>query len=306
MKNYLKHFLFGLITMFGVIIFFYLSELIYFTNSEFLNPYIDLYKPYLMALLTIVFLLFTYLFYRRAKLKNGLVLTCLTAPYCLMIIGLLISGPPNPARWPDLLYMAFGLYLLFIRFKPNKTLLSRRYALLVFCVSLFIVYPFIYKNLEFMATKSRMDKNRALGKFNMSLKNIKGEVFKTSDFYGQTVCIDMWSSSCGSCIQAMPDFEKLNKRYKTNPDFKIISLFCPMKPHQTYEWFLKYIKEEFPYDIDYYYISQEEFKQLEIYKFPEFLLINKQNHLEYRGIIHYMPYVKDNIYTQLNSINENQ
>lgn len=305
MKNYLKYVLYGFITLFGVILFFYATELIYFTNSELLNPYIDIYKPYLMALLTIIFLYLTYLFYRKAKVKSVSILVCLAAPYCLLMLTLTVASPYVP-RLPDLLYMAFGLYLIFIRFKPNTTMLSRRYALLVFCVSLFLIYPFIYKNLEFMARKGTTDKNRSLGKFDMSLKNTKGEVFKTSDFYGQTVCIDMWSSSCGSCIQAMPDFEKLNKHYKANPDFKIISLFCPMKPHQTYEWFLKYIKEEFPYDIDYYYIDQEEFKQLEIYKFPEFLLINKQNHLEYRGIIHYMPYVKDNIYTQLNTINENQ
>ncbi len=291
--------------MFGVILFFFSTELIYFNTSELLNSYMDIYKPFLMALVTIVFLYLTYLFYSRSKIKNVIVISCLAAPYYLMMVVLTLTSFNIP-RMPDLFYMTIGLYLIFTEFKPKPNFISGKYALLVFCVTLFFIYPIIYKNLEFKFLKGSTNKTRTLGKFDMSFKNRKGEVFKTSDFSGKTVCIDMWSSSCGGCIQSMPDFEKLNKHYKNNPDFKIISLFCPKKPNQTFDWFLTYIKDEFPYDIDYYYINPEEFKKLGVYKFPEFLLINKQNSLEYKGIIQYMPYVKDNIYTQLNSINETQ
>jgi hypothetical protein len=116
----------------------------------------------------------------------------------------------------------------------------------------------------------------------------------------------MWSSTCGGCIRSMPEFEKLNIYFKTNQDYRIISLFCPMKEHETYEWFLNYIKQDFNYNIDYYYIEVDEFKKLGIYQFPEFFLINKDNKIVYRGLITYKKTIKDNIYEMLEKINSNE
>ena len=82
-------------------------------------------------------------------------------------------------------------------------------------------------------------------------------------------------------------------------------MYCPIKEEQTFEWFKEYIDRKFDYDIDYYYIDYESFNKLNIRQFPEFLIVSKQSNLVYRGQISYLPYVNDNIYSKLKSINEN-
>ena len=61
---------------------------------------------------------------------------------------------------------------------------------------------------------------------------------------------------------------------------------------------------KFYYNIDFYYIDFESFNKLNIKQFPEFLIINKNNKMVYRGQISYLRYVSDNIYNKLKSVNE--
>jgi thiol-disulfide isomerase/thioredoxin len=167
-------------------------------------------------------------------------------------------------------------------------------------------YPFAYENINFVYHKSDDEKILVEGDFDFSIKDRLGKTIKLSELKNKIVCIDMWSSTCGGCIRSMPEFEKLNIYFKTNQDYRIISLFCPMKEHETYEWFLNYIKQDFNYNIDYYYIEVDEFKKLGIYQFPEFFLINKDNKIVYRGLITYKKTIKDNIYEMLEKINSNE
>ncbi len=173
------------------------------------------------------------------------------------------------------------------------------------CILIIPSYYFIYDNILYYTSRSEVNTSQNLGDFNFKIRDRNGVSFNLADLKGKTVCVDMWSSSCGNCISSMPEFEELNTKFKNDKDYKIISLYCPIKEEQSFEWFKDYINRKFDYNIDYYYIDYESFKKLNIRQFPEFLIISKGSNLVYRGQISYLPYVNDNIYKKLKSINEN-
>ncbi|MES2514920.1 MAG: TlpA disulfide reductase family protein [Bacteroidota bacterium] len=212
------------------------------------------------------------------------------------------------SNWPrvaDLFFIILGVGTIATMDMKHS---SNRQKVIVFIISLLLIIPLYYltyDNISHYASKNELRKTRTLGSFNFKITDRRGVSFNMDELKGKTVCVDMWASSCGNCISAMPDFEKLNLSFRNDTNYKIISLFCPVKEEQTYEWFKEYINRKFNYDIDYYYIDFETFHKLNIRQFPEFLLISKGSNLVYRGQISYLPYVSDNIYAKLKSIHEN-
>ena len=45
------------------------------------------------------------------------------------------------------------------------------------------------------------------------LKDLEGNVVRSSDFEGKAVALDFWATWCGPCIQEIPSFIELQKRY---------------------------------------------------------------------------------------------
>jgi thiol-disulfide isomerase/thioredoxin len=211
----------------------------------------------------------------------------------------------NLPRLLDVAILIIGSLLIFYFVNSNKSKAKQNLLVLLFFIFIGLVYPIGYDNIWYYNNKSELKENQNLGDFNFKVTDRDGASFNISDLSGKTVCIDMWASSCGNCIASMPEFEKLNQKFKSNNNYKIISLYCPIKEEQTFEWFKEYIDRKFDYDIEYYYIDYKSFNKLNIREFPEFLLISKSSNLIYRGQISYLPYVSDNIYNKLKSINEN-
>ena len=46
-------------------------------------------------------------------------------------------------------------------------------------------------------------------------KDRKGKTFRLSEYKGKVVLLDFWASYCTPCIMAMPDLEKISKKYAT-------------------------------------------------------------------------------------------
>lgn len=303
--DYSKSFVKGIFIAFTVILFYSLFDLIYYNNQLFFADNVDFIKTHIVAISIVIYLILGYFFYKYSKSRSVINFILLLVPYFLVLfITMFMSG--NIPRMLDLVYMIFGILILYYMF-IEKTFINRyKYLFIIYLLFTLVSYPFVSENINFAYYKSNDEKIPVEGIFDFSIKDTLGNKIKLSELKSKTVCIDMWSSSCGGCIRTMPDFEKLNIYYKNNLDYKIISLFCPMKEHETYKWFLNYIKQDFNYNIDYYYIEVGEFKKLGIYQFPEFFLLNKDNKIVYRGLITYKKTTKDNIYEMLEKINLNE
>jgi thiol-disulfide isomerase/thioredoxin len=303
--HYTKSIVKGVIIAVAVILLYTLMDFIYFNNQLVFADYIDTIKLYVVALSIVLYLNLLYIFYSGIKDKRKLDFILLASPYLLtfLIANILSSNIP---RTIDLFYLCLGTTLVFFKFKENSFINNRKYVIIIFYGFVVLTYPYVYENINYNYHKNKPESVKVERELNFTLTDIHNLRYKLSDFKSKTVCIDMWSSTCGGCIRSMPEFEELNLHFKNNPDYKIISLFCPMKEHQTYEWFLNYIKEDFNYNIDYYYIDRQSFKKLGIYQFPEFILVNKNNRIVYRGLVTYKQSTFDNIYDKLEKINANE
>jgi len=260
---------------------------------------------YLQIILSLYLFLFLVLyFHRKTQNRNLISLFFLSAPFIVSFL-LMQFAQVNLPRLLDVAILIIGSLLIFYFVNSNKSKAKQNLLVLLFFIFIGLVYPIGYDNIWYYNNKSELKENQNLGDFNFKVTDRDGASFNISDLSGKTVCIDMWASSCGNCIASMPEFEKLNQKFKSNNNYKIISLYCPIKEEQTFEWFKEYIDRKFDYDIEYYYIDYKSFNKLNIREFPEFLLISKSSNLIYRGQISYLPYVSDNIYNKLKSINEN-
>jgi thiol-disulfide isomerase/thioredoxin len=303
--DYSKSFAKGIFIAFAVILFYSLFDLMYYNNQLFFADNVDFIKTCIVAISIVLYLILGYFFYRYSKSRGVINFILLLAPYFLILfITMLMSV--NIPRMLDFVYITLGVTLLHFLFIEKSFINRHKYIFVIFLLFTIASYPFAYENINFVYHKSDDEKILVEGDFDFSIKDRLGKTIKLSELKNKIVCIDMWSSTCGGCIRSMPEFEKLNIYFKTNQDYRIISLFCPMKEHETYEWFLNYIKQDFNYNIDYYYIEVDEFKKLGIYQFPEFFLINKDNKIVYRGLITYKKTIKDNIYEMLEKINSNE
>lgn len=303
--DYGKSLIKGILIAFIVILSYTLFDFIYFNNQMLLADNIDYIKINVVAFSILLFLGLIYFFYSRLLIKDFSLLLLLSGPYFLVLsLSILVSN--NFPRLVDVLYIIVGVFIINGIFRDVSFFYNRKYLLVLFLVVTFVSYAFVYENINFAYNKNKTENIDVNGVYDFSIKDINGNVLKISDLKTKTVCIDMWSSTCGGCIRSMPEFEKLSMYFKANPDYKIISLFCPMKEHETYEWFLDYIKEDFDYNIDYYYINKGEFEKLGIYQFPEIFLLNKNNKIVYRGVITYKKSTNDNIYEMLEKINLNE
>ncbi len=304
MNNHLKQILNGILILIWMIVYWTLASVSITIFPEINEEYHSTIF-YLQIICSLY--LFTYLilyFYRKAQNKNLVSLFFLSAPFIVSFL-LMQFAQVNIPRLLDVAILTIGSLWMYYIVNSNKRRITQNIFVLLFFALVGLVYPIGYDNIWYYNNKSELNENRKLGDFNFKITDRNGASFNIADLKGKTVCIDMWASSCGNCIASMPDFEKLNQSFKSDKDYKIISLYCPIKEEQTFEWFKEYVNKKFDYNIDYYYIDYKSFKKLNIRQFPEFLIISKGSELVYRGQISYLPYVSDNIYNQLKSINEN-
>lgn len=250
----------------------------------------------------ILWFIVLYVCYGKIREKQLSKLLMLSIPYIVFQIFMQILQI-NVPRMYDILILLLDVLLIYFLYKWNIPAIKRVVVALSYCLFISLTYTIVYKNLwNYLKSEKQFSSGQI--DLNFTIKDMNGMEYRITDFKHKTVCIDMWSSSCGNCIASMPDFEKLNLCFTADTNYKIISLYCPMNESQSYKWFVDYIKRKFNYKIDYYYIEYDSFKPLGIRQFPEFFILNGNSELKYRGQIMYEPYVKNNIYDKLKEINE--
>lgn len=302
-NNHLKHFLYGILILFWMIVYWVLIGLLPQISVEFYSNHRANIFYLTIVFSFFFFLLLVFRFLKKINSNSSVSVLLLGIPYLFFLLIMQIAQINIP-RLTDVFLIIIGLVLVFILYIKLKNIYQQLFVIFLYCLFLAPVYPILYNNMWYGFTKNSMLEVNQLKEFDLNIIDRNGFKSKLSDYNKQTICVDMWSSSCGNCISSMPDFEKLNLSFTRDKDYKIISLYCPIKKEQTYDWFKEYIDGKFDYNIDYYYIDFESFNKLNIRQFPEFLIIDKNSNLVYRGQISYLPYVSDNIYNKLKFVNE--
>lgn len=105
-----------------------------------------------------------------------------------------------------------------------------------------------------------------------------GDTVRINDFHGQLVYVDIWSTSCKSCIKGFPAFNKLQQ--DVNKD-NVIFLFVSTDRNQK-DW-LDYIQRRPIPDGNHIWLSNKQSKQLrqnyKMWSVGRYILIDQRGHL---------------------------
>jgi thiol-disulfide isomerase/thioredoxin len=111
--------------------------------------------------------------------------------------------------------------------------------------------------------------NEASQKVNFNIKN-------------KLLVLDFWSSACGSCIEAFPDFERTALKYKDDPNIVFYSINIPVRK-ETMEENISIVKSQYNYKFNKLYSKDfSTCDSLGFRKFPT-LVIAKNGVIYYQG-----------------------
>ena len=80
---------------------------------------------------------------------------------------------------------------------------------------------------------------------NFSLKDSQGKVVKLSDFKGKVIILDFWATWCPPCKMEIPNFVKLQKKYKKK-GLQIIGISLDRGGARVVKPFAKEYKMNYP------------------------------------------------------------
>lgn len=207
--------------------------------------------------------------------------------------NLLFDNLPIIVLVPSAIYIGHFCKLRFgIRFIKSPLPI---FFMIMFPVLLFICWHNCYNllNTDHLLIRKLPD--------NMVLRDESGKVIDRSMWHGKVIVLDLWSRTCGFCIQQMPEYEKFYKRFNGRKDVLVYSLYLPIKNDD--ESVQQKLFEELKYDFP-FISSNIDFKQT-AQKFgfegvPQFLILGKDGTIQYSGQFNYQGYkFVNNAYTMV-------
>ena len=69
--------------------------------------------------------------------------------------------------------------------------------------------------------------------FEFSLSDIEGSIVSKRDYAGRVLVVDLWATWCPPCRKGIPEFVKLQKKYKNGVAVLGISMDAPETPSST-------------------------------------------------------------------------
>lgn len=169
--------------------------------------------------------------------------------------------------------------------------LSSLFAICLYCLNnnkklILISYLLIYIFLSFNFHNinnfyfSKLYKNDLVDTFipEIEVKSIDGKSFNLSD-KKQILVIDLWSNSCGYCIQAFPKFEEVYKRYINDKDVKVFSINVDEREPNR----LRGNSFVDNFSFENYFATNDILKKLNFNKFPNYMIIGKDGKIKYFG-----------------------
>lgn len=108
-----------------------------------------------------------------------------------------------------------------------------------------------------------------------------------SDMTEEYLVFDVWSSTCGSCINALPQVQDLHDQYKDNPKVEVASLFVCYKD-ETIETALNIVKKR-SCDLPVYAVDKSSVILTEcgITAYPHVLILDKNRNVIFNGSLEF-------------------
>ncbi|WMW77690.1 TlpA disulfide reductase family protein [Flavobacterium sp. 20NA77.7] len=112
----------------------------------------------------------------------------------------------------------------------------------------------------------------------LKIEDIEGKV-KNVNNCNKILIIDLWSNSCGYCIEAFPEFQKVYNYYKNDKEVEVFSVNVDdSKPNRMMGH--KLVKK---YGFKNFFASKEILKQLKFNTFPHYMIVSKDGKIKYFG-----------------------
>ena len=80
--------------------------------------------------------------------------------------------------------------------------------------------------------------------FEFSLSDIEGSVVSKRDYTGRVLVVDLWATWCPPCRKGIPEFIKLQKKYKSGVAVLGISMDAPETPSNTIETVSNFVQAQ--------------------------------------------------------------
>lgn len=172
-----------------------------------------------------------------------------------------------------LIYNLSSLFAFCLYYFNNKKLILFSYLL---------IYTFLSFNFHNINNYyfSKLYKNELVDTFipKIQLKSIDGKSFTLSD-NSQILVVDLWSNSCGYCIQSFPKFEEVYMHYKNDKEVEVISINVDeVMPNRKrgHELVKRYAFKN-------YFATKDILQKLNFNKFPNYMIIGKDGKIKYFG-----------------------
>lgn len=262
-KNTLKNkkikFIFGFLILFIINIFssafgqdigFYLTGLFNFVLSYYLlkiNPFKKIGYP----------LVFLYFFLVFPVMIHGLFIV-------KAYIGLLKAS---------IYYISSFSSILVYTVRTNKLKIALIYLLV-------LVFLSINFNNMFNFYMAYLYKNEMVGKNlpQITIYDSRGNGFLLSS-KEKILVVDLWSNSCGYCIQAFPEFEKLKNHFKNDKAVEFLAINVDEKKINRKRG-LSYIEK---FTFKNYFVERDILKKLNFSQFPNYMIVGKDGKIKYFG-----------------------
>ena len=206
--------------------------------------------------------------------RTGLLL--ITLPLILLLVPQL-NDIINKNFFPGFIGML--MYLISTIF---GYLLYKKFKIKIIVAYLFVYIALVYNfnninNYYYTSLRPKLGDN--LNFHNIIFHDAKGNkiVLEKNKIY----VVDIWSLSCGVCIENFPKFKKVEGHYKNNNDVKVITLNILNSENQIIK------SEEIikNFDFNNYYINKNIFKYLNFNSIPQYLIVNKKGEVKYLGLL---------------------
>lgn len=246
--------------------------------------------------IVVIYFLASYIFF--IKDYNSIYFLILILPFTVVYgLSLIISHTQNSVVYPIVFSPLIGFLAAFfiIQFK------IRKYILIPIWCSLLIISSFIFMEnwFIFISNKNRAS-NNSFPKLN--LKDADNKEFNLSK--GHIYVIDIWSSTCGICIEEFPAFELKKTEYANQKDIIFLTLNLPIKYSKSNLW-EKHV-ESFSF-ASLTTTDSAGWEKLNVQSVPDYLIVDKELKIRYQGSFNYKKiHFVNNFDNVLNKIKNNE
>lgn len=167
-----------------------------------------------------------------------------------------------------------GLYFCNLKSKLNRRKTAVFYVVFLLLFAYIIMPNWIhYTVYSEKIIKKKFPESLILRKNDSSIVNLK-EIEN-----GKVIVLDLWSSTCASCIRFFPEYEKLDLKY-SDKDVVFYTVNMPILKRDKNINVKKYVKN---YKFKSLYAQNNIWNELAIKQTPTYIIIDKQFNIVYRA-----------------------